>query len=83
MKMEIQKLESGRESLQFLSTGWRLTHRAGISIGLIDDIPTCQDLVARIVREAEAEINRMSGLMSVAGADEAWERSQRTRQAKL
>ena len=61
----------------------RLTTRAGISIGLIDDIPTCQDLVARIVREAETEINRMSGLMNVAGADEAWERSQRTRQAKL
>ena len=39
--------------------------------------------MARIVREAEAEINRMSGLMEVAGADEAWERSQRTRQAKL
>ena len=61
----------------------RLIGRAGISIGLIDDIPTCQDLVARIVSEAEAEINRMSGLMSVAGADEAWERSQRTREAKL
>jgi hypothetical protein len=56
---------------------------AGISIGLIDDIPTCEVLVARIVREAEAEINRMSGMMSVAGADEAWERSQRTREAKL
>jgi len=50
---------------------------------LIDDIPTCQDLVARIVSEAETEINRMSGLMSGAGADEAWERSQRTREAKL
>jgi len=83
MKMEIQKLEFGRESPMILCSKWRLTVRAGISIGLIDDIPKCQDLVARIVREAEAEINRMSGLMSVAGADEAWERSQRTRQAKL
>jgi hypothetical protein len=60
-----------------------LTYRAGISIGLIDDIPTCQDLVARIVKEAEAEIGRMSGMLSVQGADEAWERSQRTREAKL
>lgn len=56
---------------------------AGISIGLIDDIPTCEVLVARIVSEAESEINRMSGLMRVAGADEAWKRSQRTREAKL
>lgn len=57
--------------------------RAGISIGLIDDIPTCEDLVARIVREAEAEIGRMSGMIAMSGGDEAWERSQRTREAKL
>jgi hypothetical protein len=83
MKMEIQRLGFGRESPRVPSNDRRLIRRAGISIGLIDDIPTCQDLVARIVSEAEAEINRMSGLMSVAGANEAWERSQRTRQAKL
>jgi hypothetical protein len=83
MRTEIQKLEFGRESLPIPRNEWWLSKRAGISIGLIDDIPTCQDLVARIVNEAETEINRMSGLMSVAGADEAWERSQRTRQAKL
>jgi hypothetical protein len=57
--------------------------RAGISIGLIDDIPTCEVLVARIVSEAEAEISKMSGMVSVSGADEAWERSQRAREAKL
>jgi hypothetical protein len=85
MKMEIQMLVFGRKSSPILSRArnWNLTSRAGISIGLIDDIPTCQNLVARIVREAEAEINRMSGLMQIAGADEAWERSQRTREAKL
>lgn len=57
--------------------------RAGISIGLIDDIPTCAVLVARITQEAETEINRMSGLIDVAGAEEAWDRSQRTRESKL
>ena len=62
MKMEIQKLESGRMSRQILCNELKLKSSAGISIGLKDDIPTCQDLVARIVREAEAEINRMSGL---------------------
>jgi hypothetical protein len=57
--------------------------RAGISIGLIDDIPTCDVLIGRIVKEAEAEIDKMRGMISVSGADEAWEESQRTREAKL
>jgi NAD(P)H-dependent flavin oxidoreductase YrpB (nitropropane dioxygenase family) len=30
--------------------------RAGISVGLIDDIPTCNELVRRIVNDAEDTI---------------------------
>ena len=79
MKMGIQMLVFGRTSIDLEGAD----DSAGISIGLIDDIPTCEVLVARIVSEAEAEINKMSGMMSVSGADEAWDRSQRTREAKL
>ena len=35
---------------------------AGISIGLIDDIPTCQDLLERIEQEAEAAIDDLNKL---------------------
>lgn len=79
MRMGIQMLVFGRTSIHLEGAD----DSAGISIGLIDDIPTCEVLVARIVNEAEAEINKMSGMMNVSGADEAWERSQRTREAKL
>lgn len=64
-------------------TGLTYTGSAGISIGLIDDIPTCEVLVARIVQEAEMEINRMSGLLNVSGAEEAWDRSRLKRESKL
>ncbi|RSH88801.1 hypothetical protein EHS25_003029 [Saitozyma podzolica] len=37
---------------------------AGISVGLIDDIPTCEELVDRIVREAEETIGRMASSIS-------------------
>ncbi|KDQ09013.1 hypothetical protein BOTBODRAFT_117709 [Botryobasidium botryosum FD-172 SS1] len=36
---------------------------AGISMGLIKDIPSCEDLVARIEREAEEVISRMGALV--------------------
>ncbi len=34
----------------------------GQSIGLINDIPTCKELIERMAKEAEAEIGRVSGL---------------------
>lgn len=37
---------------------------AGISVGLIDDIPTCEELVDRIVREAEETIGSMASCIS-------------------
>jgi NAD(P)H-dependent flavin oxidoreductase YrpB (nitropropane dioxygenase family) len=36
---------------------------AGIAIGLINDIPTCEALVQRIGNEAEAIIRHMNGLI--------------------
>lgn len=36
---------------------------AGMVVGLIDDIPTCEELVSRIVREAEAIISTRLGQM--------------------
>ncbi len=35
---------------------------AGISIGLINDCPTCEELVSRIEREAEEVIDRLAKL---------------------
>jgi NAD(P)H-dependent flavin oxidoreductase YrpB (nitropropane dioxygenase family) len=32
----------------------------GVSIGLVNDIPTCEELLKRMVREAEEVINGMS-----------------------
>lgn len=46
--------------------------RAGIAVGLIDDIPACQDLVNRIIKEAESQINRLNVAVSVQGGEEAW-----------
>ncbi|KAJ3802512.1 hypothetical protein GGU11DRAFT_740631 [Lentinula aff. detonsa] len=37
---------------------------AGITVGLIDDIPTCQELLERMEREAEGIIGRMSSLVT-------------------
>jgi NAD(P)H-dependent flavin oxidoreductase YrpB (nitropropane dioxygenase family) len=36
---------------------------AGQVIGLIHDIPTCEDLVKRIEREAEETLNKASALI--------------------
>jgi len=38
---------------------------AGIAVGLIHDIPTCKELLDRMVREAEEVIQRMSNLSAV------------------
>lgn len=40
-----------------------LTVRAGIAIGLIDDIPTCASLIERIDQEASDVIKGLSGLI--------------------
>ncbi|EIW81375.1 inosine monophosphate dehydrogenase [Coniophora puteana RWD-64-598 SS2] len=38
---------------------------AGIAMGLIEDIPTCEELLKRIESEAEAEIERMGRMVRV------------------
>ena len=56
----VQKLVSGQEGRKVLSDGdmdkgiWS----AGQVVGLINDIPTCQDLVQRMVAEAEELIQK-------------------------
>lgn len=35
---------------------------AGVTIGLINDIPTCEELVSRIEKEAEEVIDKMASL---------------------
>lgn len=37
---------------------------AGITLGLINDIPTCKELLDRMEREAEEIISRMSSLVT-------------------
>lgn len=44
------------------------TWTAGISMGLIKDIPTCEELVRRMEGEAEGVINGLAGL--VVGGDD-------------
>ena len=41
---------------------------AGISMGLIKDIPTCEELVTRIEKEAEEIIDNLVKLKSAPGA---------------
>lgn len=41
---------------------------AGISIGLIKDIPTCEELVKRIEQEAEGVIDHLASLRSASAA---------------
>lgn len=61
---EIQPLVSGQRGKKVYEDGdidagiWT----CGISVGLIHDIPTCEELVQKIGNDAEAHINRMSGL---------------------
>ncbi|KAI0697050.1 hypothetical protein BC835DRAFT_1474757 [Cytidiella melzeri] len=41
---------------------------AGVSVGLIKDIPTCEELVSRIEKETEDVIDSLANLKSVTGA---------------
>ncbi|MFL2847133.1 MAG: nitronate monooxygenase, partial [Pseudohongiellaceae bacterium] len=56
---DIQALVQGAKGRELFDTGdldkgiWS----AGMIVGLIDDIPTCRELIARIVSEAEEIIN--------------------------
>lgn len=43
-----------------------LMNRAGITVGLINDIPTCEELVSRMTDGAEAEIKRLGSLVGPA-----------------
>jgi len=38
---------------------------AGIAVGLIDDVPTCEELVGRMEREVEEIVGEMRGLVEV------------------
>ncbi|CAD6893163.1 unnamed protein product [Tilletia controversa] len=63
---EIQPLVSGQRGKKVYTEGdpeagiWT----AGITLGLINDIPTCEDLLKTIERDAEAHIARIAGLVS-------------------
>lgn len=58
-------------------------HRAGITVGLINDIPTCGELVPRMVKEAETVIRAVNACISVDGGQEAWDKVSEGRQSKL
>ncbi|ODN87440.1 2-nitropropane dioxygenase [Cryptococcus wingfieldii CBS 7118] len=61
---DLRELVAGARGKQVYETGdhdagiWS----AGIAVGLIDDIPTCSDLVKRIDREATEVIQRLHGM---------------------
>ncbi|TYJ52459.1 hypothetical protein B9479_006934 [Cryptococcus floricola] len=61
---DLRELVAGARGRQVYETGdhdagiWS----AGIAVGLIDDIPTCSDLVKRIDREATEVIQRLHGM---------------------
>jgi hypothetical protein len=48
----------------------------------VNDIPTCGELVPRIVREAEEIIRGVSASISIDGGEEAWGKVA-TRESKL
>jgi hypothetical protein len=51
-----------------------LIHRAGITVGLINDIPSCGELVPRMVKEAENIIQGVAATFSIDGGEEAWDK---------
>lgn len=67
---DIQPLVSGTRGRQVYEVGdpeagvWT----AGLTVGLIQDIPTCKDLVARMEREAEEVITHTASLLTPRGA---------------
>ena len=60
---DIQPLVQGVKGRELFDSGdldkgiWS----AGMVVGLIDDVPTCDELISRIVREAEEIINERLG----------------------
>ena len=61
---DVRELVAGARGRQVYEQGDvdRGIWSAGISIGLINDIPTCEELLERIEREAEAVIEDLSKL---------------------
>ena len=63
---DIQHLVSGARGKKVYENGdvdagiWT----AGITVGLIHDIPSCDELVANIERDAEKHLNRLAGMTS-------------------
>ena len=62
---DVRELVSGAKGKEVLDTGdlSRGVFWAGMVQGLIHDIPTCQELVSRIVRDAEEIVNGRLGAM--------------------
>lgn len=58
-------------------------YRAGITIGLINDIPSCEELVPRIVKDAEDIIRSVNATISIDGGEEAWDKVAGSRESKL
>ena len=62
---EVAPLVSGKRGREVYTTGdpeygvWT----AGMCIGIIHDVPTCEVLIRRIEKEAEASISRISSLI--------------------
>ncbi|MEX2468344.1 MAG: nitronate monooxygenase, partial [Pseudohongiellaceae bacterium] len=71
---DIRPLVAGTRGKELFDEG-ELEHgiwSAGMVIGLIDDIPTCRELIERIVAEAETIISeRLAGMVSAGRAAEA------------
>ncbi|TKY87408.1 hypothetical protein EX895_004085 [Sporisorium graminicola] len=70
---EVRDLVSGARGKTVYETGdidagiWS----AGITVGLIHDIPSCKDLCANFERDAEQHINRLSQLVAQKGSSSA------------
>jgi NAD(P)H-dependent flavin oxidoreductase YrpB (nitropropane dioxygenase family) len=64
---DIRELVSGERGRKVYEVGdsdygiWS----AGIAVGLINDVPTCEKLLGRMEREAEEIIREMRGLVEV------------------
>lgn len=63
---EVRDLVSGARGKTVYETGDRDAGiwSAGITVGLIHDIPTCKQLCANMERDAEHHINRLSALVA-------------------
>lgn len=62
---DVRDLVSGARGRQVYENGdpdygiWS----AGIAVGLIDDVPTCHELVGRLEREVEEIVGQLTGLV--------------------